>query len=50
MEDITEGDEAHGKGWCKGFRIRSWEEYHDLHVQGNVFCKLMCLKVFKTCV
>ena len=35
MEDITDADYAYTKRVCKDFVIKSLEEYHDLHVQGD---------------
>ena len=35
MEDITDADSARGKKFCKDFKIKSLEKYHDLYVQSN---------------
>ena len=35
MEDITDADYARGKKFCKDFKIKSLEKYHDLYVQSN---------------
>ena len=33
MEDITDADYAHGKRFCKDFKIKNLREYYDLYVQ-----------------
>ena len=37
MEDITDPDYTHRKIVCKDFKIKVWEEYHNLNVQSNTF-------------
>ena len=37
MEDITDADYAHAKRVCKDFKIRNLGDYHDLHVQSDIF-------------
>ena len=52
MEDITDAHYAHSKKFCKDFKIKKLEEYHDLYVQRNTLLladvlenfRYMCLK------
>ena len=35
MEYITDADYAHTKRFCKDFKIKHLQKYHDLYVQSN---------------
>ena len=38
MKDIPDADYTHGKRVCKDFKIKYFEEYHDLYVQQDNYC------------
>ena len=55
MEDITDAGYAYAKRVCKDFKIKFWEEYHDLLVQSAALLLVdisenfrnMCLKIYE---
>ena len=55
LEDITDADYSHAKGFCKDFELKKLGEYHDLYVQSNtllladVFANFqnMCLQMYE---
>ena len=48
MQDITDPDYANTKRVCKDIEIKNPGEYHDLHVQSNVFSKQCLLCIFSS--
>ena len=36
MENITDSDYNHAKKFCKNFEIKSFGEYHDLHLKSHI--------------
>ena len=50
MEDITDADCAHAKRVCKDFKTRNLGDYHDLHVQSDIFVSRFVWNFWKMCL
>ena len=52
MEDVTDADYTHAKRVSKDFEMKNLGEYHNLHVQSDIFdvfenFRNMCLKLYE---